>query len=59
MNRQTATPPPASARGTRIALIFALVAERLSQPEGAWRPFEPQGAPGWLYRLLTHEALPI
>ena len=23
MNRQTATPPPASARGTRIALIFA------------------------------------
>ena len=40
-------------------MVLWLVAERLSQPEGAWRPFAPQGAPGWLYRLLTHEALPI
>lgn len=40
-------------------MVLWLVAERLSQAEGAWRPFEPQGAPGWLYRMLTHEALPI
>ena len=40
-------------------MVLWLVAERLSQAEGAWQPFEPQGAPGWLYRMLTHEALPI
>jgi pimeloyl-ACP methyl ester carboxylesterase len=40
-------------------MVLWLVAERLSQPQGAWRPFEPHGAPGWLYRMLTHAALPI
>lgn len=30
MNREKSPPPPATDRGTRIALIFALTAERLS-----------------------------
>ena len=33
-------------------------AECLSQPEAAWRPFEPQGLPGQLYRLLTPSFVP-
>ena len=60
MNRQTATPPPASARGTRIALIFALVAERLSAfyEHGQWLT-DAQGASlcaDWLAR--TQRSLP-
>jgi pimeloyl-ACP methyl ester carboxylesterase len=35
------------------ALVLWIVAERLAQPEGAWRPFDPKGLPGQLYRLLT------
>jgi pimeloyl-ACP methyl ester carboxylesterase len=34
-------------------LAFWIVADRLAQPEGAWRPFVPSGVPGWLYRLAT------
>jgi pimeloyl-ACP methyl ester carboxylesterase len=40
------------------ALVLWIVAERLSQPEAAWRPFEPQGLPGQLYRLLTPSFVP-
>jgi pimeloyl-ACP methyl ester carboxylesterase len=40
------------------ALVMWIVAERLAQPEGAWRPFDPQGLPGHLYRLLTPASVP-
>ncbi|MFM1990914.1 MAG: hypothetical protein RJA99_3871 [Pseudomonadota bacterium] len=40
------------------ALVLWIVAERLSQPEGGWRPFDPKGLPGSLYRLLTPSAVP-
>jgi pimeloyl-ACP methyl ester carboxylesterase len=40
------------------ALVLWIVAERLSQVEGAWRPFEPRGLPGQLYRLLTPASVP-
>jgi pimeloyl-ACP methyl ester carboxylesterase len=40
------------------ALVLWIVAERLSQSEGAWRAFEPQGLPGQLYRLLTPSSMP-
>ena len=39
-------------------LVLWIVAERLSQPEQGWRPFDPQGLPGQLYRLLTPASLP-
>jgi pimeloyl-ACP methyl ester carboxylesterase len=38
------------------AVVLWVVAERLSQPEGAWRPFEPSGAMGYAYRWLTRES---
>ena len=41
------------------AVVLWIVAERLSQPEGAWQPFQPVGPMGWTYRMLTHEAVPI
>ena len=54
-------PPPADARGTRIGLIFALVAERLSiWYEHAIWPTEAQGASlcaDWLAR--TGRSLPL
>ena len=58
MNRE---PPPADARGTRVALIFALAAERLSAwyEHGAW-PTDAQGATlcaDWLAR--TRRSLPL
>jgi pimeloyl-ACP methyl ester carboxylesterase len=40
-------------------MVLAIVAERLAQPEGAWRPFSPQGWWGNAYRWMTHEAVPI
>jgi pimeloyl-ACP methyl ester carboxylesterase len=40
-------------------MVLAIVAERLAQPEGAWRPFSPSGWWGGAYRWLTHEAVPI
>ena len=59
MNRNT-PPPPADARGTRAALIFALAAERLSAfyEHGQWLT-EAQGASlcaDWLAR--TRRSLP-
>jgi pimeloyl-ACP methyl ester carboxylesterase len=41
------------------AMVLWIVADRLSQPEGQWKPFEPHGAVGTAYRLLTHDALPV
>ncbi len=38
------------------AVVLWIVADRLSQPEGIWRRFEPAGLPGWIYRLLTPPA---
>jgi pimeloyl-ACP methyl ester carboxylesterase len=40
------------------AVVLWIVAERLSQPEGAWRRFEPSGALGYVYRKMTHQAVP-
>lgn len=39
-------------------IVLWIVADRLAQPQGAWRPFAPGGAFGRLYRALTHGALP-
>ena len=36
------------------AVVMWIVADRLSQPEGAWRPFKPSGTMGVAYRWLTH-----
>jgi hypothetical protein len=41
------------------AMVLWIVADRLSQPEGAWRRFEPSGPMGQAYRWLTHERVPI
>ena len=41
------------------AMVLAIVADRLAQPEGAWQPFNPAGLPGAVYRLLTHPILPL
>jgi pimeloyl-ACP methyl ester carboxylesterase len=41
------------------AMVLWIVADRLSQPEGAWRRFEPSGPMGRAYRWLTHERVPI
>lgn len=41
------------------AMVLAIVAERLAQPEGAWRPFTPSGWWGGAYRLMTHGAVPV
>ncbi len=35
------------------SLALWIVADRLAQPEGQWRPFEPSGITGRLYRLMT------
>ena len=34
-------------------LVLYIVADRLSQPEGAWQPFKPTGLPGAIYRMTT------
>jgi len=39
-------------------LVLWVVADRLAQPEERWRPFVPSGAPGRLYRLMTHRLAP-
>ena len=41
------------------AMVMCIVAERLAQPEGKWRPFKPSGLSGAFYRMLTHEAVPF
>jgi pimeloyl-ACP methyl ester carboxylesterase len=35
-------------------IVLWILADRLAQPEGSWRPFVPSGAAGRLYRLLTY-----
>jgi hypothetical protein len=40
------------------AAVLWIVADRLAQPEGQWRPFEPSGPLGWAYRMLTHAGAP-
>jgi pimeloyl-ACP methyl ester carboxylesterase len=39
-------------------LVFWIVADRLAQPEGGWRPFAPSGAAGLAYRYALRFALP-
>jgi len=41
------------------AMVLCIVADRLAQAEGQWQPFNPSGLSGAVYRMLTHEALPI
>ncbi|MDE1950509.1 MAG: alpha/beta fold hydrolase, partial [Burkholderiales bacterium] len=41
------------------AAVLWIVAERLAQPQGQWRPFAPSGPLGAAYRALTHAALPV
>ena len=41
------------------AMVLCIVADRLALPEGQWRPFSPDGLGGALYRLMTHEMLPV
>ncbi len=41
------------------AMVLAIVADRLAQPEGEWKPFEPAGLNGMLYRMATHDAMLI
>jgi pimeloyl-ACP methyl ester carboxylesterase len=40
-------------------VVLWIVADRLSQPEGQWRRFEPVGLLGHAYRTLTHRLLPV
>jgi pimeloyl-ACP methyl ester carboxylesterase len=40
-------------------MVLAIVAERLSQPEGQWRAFNPQGWWGGVWRMMTHDAVPV
>ena len=40
-------------------LVLQIVADRLAQPEGQWRPYQPSGVLGMVHRALTHEAVPI
>jgi pimeloyl-ACP methyl ester carboxylesterase len=41
------------------AAVLWIVADRLAQPDGQWRPFEASGPLGYAYRMLTHPALPV
>jgi pimeloyl-ACP methyl ester carboxylesterase len=40
-------------------MVLWVVADRLSQPEGQWRPFAPHGVSGYVYRALTHAMMPL
>jgi hypothetical protein len=40
------------------AAVLWIVADRLAQPEGGWRPFAPSGLTGRLYRLMTSGSAP-
>ena len=35
------------------AIVLWIVAERLAQPEGQWKPFVPAGVAGSLYRMVA------
>ena len=37
-------------------LVLAIVADRLAQPEDAWRPFNPSGILLRVYRAMLREA---
>ena len=51
---------PGSHTGLGVnALVLCVLADRLAQPEGQWRPFEPAGVSGALYRMMTHESVPV
>ena len=51
---------PASHMGMAFnPMVLWIVADRLAQPEGQWKPFEPHGLPGRAYRMLTHALVPI
>ncbi len=36
-------------------LVLAIVADRLAQPEGAWKPFQPAGMLGRVYRAMIRK----
>lgn len=36
-------------------LVLAIIADRLAQPEGEWRPFRPQGLLGMTYRAFIRD----
>lgn len=40
-------------------IVLWILADRLAQPEGRWRPFAPSGLAGRLYRLLTYRFSPV
>lgn len=40
-------------------MVMAILADRLAQPEQGWKPFQPLGWPGTVYRALTHAAVPL
>jgi hypothetical protein len=40
-------------------LVLQIVADRLAQPEGNWRPYSPSGVLGALHRALTHAVVPL
>jgi pimeloyl-ACP methyl ester carboxylesterase len=40
-------------------LVLQILADRLAQPEGRWKAYEPSGVLGMVHRALTHESVPI
>jgi pimeloyl-ACP methyl ester carboxylesterase len=40
------------------AMVLCVVADRLAQPEGQWKPFKPEGLSGTVYRMMTRQAAP-
>ncbi len=38
-------------------LVLAIVADRLAQPEGRWRPYEPSGLMGAIHRFIAPQAV--
>ena len=45
---------PGSHTGLGVnAIVLCIVADRLAQADGQWRPYRPEGVSGALYRMLT------
>lgn len=40
-------------------VVLWILADRLAEPEGGWRPFVPSGVTGRVYRLLTSQPAPV
>ena len=40
-------------------MVLAILADRLAQPEGQWRPFTPAGWWKTAYRWVTHDVVPL